>query len=97
MSCLNPQAIKQNSVVKKIEKALEDAGLGSREVTPFMRVRVVELTQKGSSREGSPVEGMVAIWNPTEQQVSLSALFLLVSVAAGKSSCVLRGFSIAAS
>ncbi|CAA6654699.1 unnamed protein product [Spirodela intermedia] len=62
------EAIKQNNIVKTIEKALEDAGLSSREVTPFMRVRVVELNQKGSSTKGSLVQGLIAIWNPTEQQ-----------------------------
>lgn len=56
---------------KKIEKALEDAGLSERQVTPFMRVRVVGLNNK---RHGTscPREGLITIWNPTEKQVLLN-------------------------
>jgi len=54
---------------KKIEKALKDASLSSRDVTPFMRVRVVGLTRKGSCRRNPPREGLITIWNPTEKQV----------------------------
>jgi len=56
---------------KSIEKALKDAGLGSRQVTPFMRLRVVGLTYK--TRQDKPKEGIVAIWNPTETQVRLAS------------------------
>lgn len=57
---------------------MEDAGLGAREVTPFMRVRVVGLTSKGSSKKVRPKEGLVTIWNPTEKQVKLLFVYLLV-------------------
>ncbi|KAH7667550.1 Breast cancer type 2 susceptibility protein [Dioscorea alata] len=60
--------MRQSEIHKKIEKALEDAGLGAREVTPFMRVRVVGLTSKGSTKRVRPKEGLVTIWNPTEKQ-----------------------------
>uniref|UniRef100_A0A2N9G9N3 Tower domain-containing protein n=1 Tax=Fagus sylvatica TaxID=28930 RepID=A0A2N9G9N3_FAGSY len=62
------EATKQSDMEKSIEKALEDANLGVREVTPFMRVRVVGLTSKISDRKDSPKEGLITIWNPTEQQ-----------------------------
>ncbi|KAJ0978350.1 hypothetical protein J5N97_013824 [Dioscorea zingiberensis] len=45
------EANRQTEIHKKIEKALEDKGLGAREVTPFMRVRVVGLTSKGASKK----------------------------------------------
>lgn len=60
---------------KSIEKALEDVGLGEREVTPFMRVRVVGLNSKISDRKDSPKEGLITIWNPTEKQVNPMVLF----------------------
>ncbi|CAO2820162.1 unnamed protein product [Amaranthus hypochondriacus] len=51
-----------------IVKALEDAGLNARDVTQFMRVRVVGLKNKGQ-REGEVLKkGLITIWNPTEQQ-----------------------------
>jgi breast cancer 2 susceptibility protein len=52
-----------------IEKALKDSGLGNREVTPFLRLRVVGLTYK--TRQEKPKEGIVTIWNPTQKQVNL--------------------------
>lgn len=54
---------------KSIEKALTDAGLSKREVSPFMRVRVVGLTSKMYQGQDSPKEGLITIWNPTEKQV----------------------------
>ncbi|XP_022632511.1 protein BREAST CANCER SUSCEPTIBILITY 2 homolog A isoform X1 [Vigna radiata var. radiata] len=62
-------AIRQSEKEKSIEKALKDAGLGHREVTPFMKLRVVGLTYK--TRQDKPKEGIVTIWNPTEKQVRL--------------------------
>ncbi|XP_073104918.1 protein BREAST CANCER SUSCEPTIBILITY 2 homolog B isoform X2 [Elaeis guineensis] len=62
------KALRQSYIQKKIEKSFEDAGLSSREVTPFMRVRVVGLTSKGSCRKRQPREGLITIWNPTEKQ-----------------------------
>ncbi|KAG2394339.1 Protein BREAST CANCER SUSCEPTIBILITY 2-like protein [Vigna angularis] len=59
-------AIRQSEKEKSIEKALKDAGLGHREVTPFMKLRVVGLTYK--TRQDKPKEGIVTIWNPTEKQ-----------------------------
>ncbi|RWW05952.1 hypothetical protein BHE74_00033735 [Ensete ventricosum] len=63
------QEIRQSHLQKKIEKALKDAGLVSREVTPFMRVRVAGLTSKHSCRKGRFREGLITIWSPTEDQV----------------------------
>ncbi|KAJ8503827.1 hypothetical protein OPV22_004713 [Ensete ventricosum] len=60
--------IRQSHLQKKIEKALKDAGLVSREVTPFMRVRVAGLTSKHSCRKGRFREGLITIWSPTEDQ-----------------------------
>ncbi|XP_061356921.1 protein BREAST CANCER SUSCEPTIBILITY 2 homolog B-like [Gastrolobium bilobum] len=59
-------ASKQSEMEKSIEKALKDAGLRHREITPFMRLRVVGLTYK--NRHDKPKEGVVTIWNPTEKQ-----------------------------
>ncbi|KAK7393765.1 hypothetical protein VNO78_22329 [Psophocarpus tetragonolobus] len=59
-------AMRQSEVEKSIEKALKDTGLGHREVTPFMRIRVVGLTYK--TRQDEPKEGIVTIWNPTVKQ-----------------------------
>jgi breast cancer 2 susceptibility protein len=63
------QAVMQNKVAKKVEKALEVADLGSRDVTPFLKVRVVGLVSKGSVSKGSNKEGQITVWNPTEMQV----------------------------
>ncbi|KAK8947326.1 hypothetical protein KSP39_PZI006686 [Platanthera zijinensis] len=62
------EALRQDNLHKKIEKAFEEAGLGSRDVTPFMRVKVMGLISVGSSRQGRPREGLITIWNPTEKQ-----------------------------
>ncbi|KAK7344501.1 hypothetical protein VNO77_14169 [Canavalia gladiata] len=59
-------AIRQSEIEKSVEKALKDTGLGNRDVTPFMRLRVVGLTYK--SQQDKPKEGIVTIWNPTEKQ-----------------------------
>lgn len=66
---MQTQEINQSDMLKKIEKALDDAGLSGRQVTPLMRVRVVGLTSKCSQRKNRPREGVVTIWNPTEKQV----------------------------
>lgn len=55
---------------KSIEKALEASGLNEREVTPFMRVRVVGLTNKCHQQKCYPGKGLITIWNPTEKQVN---------------------------
>nr|XP_018681555.1 PREDICTED: protein BREAST CANCER SUSCEPTIBILITY 2 homolog B-like isoform X1 [Musa acuminata subsp. malaccensis] len=60
--------IRQSHLQKMIEKALKDAGVASREVTPFMRVRVAGLTSKYSCRKGRFREGLITIWSPTEDQ-----------------------------
>lgn len=62
------EAIRHSSMQKKIEKALEDANLSSRDVTPFMRVRVVGLTKKDSIKRNHHREGLITIWNPSEKQ-----------------------------
>uniref|UniRef100_A0ACD5TRR7 Uncharacterized protein n=1 Tax=Avena sativa TaxID=4498 RepID=A0ACD5TRR7_AVESA len=58
---------RQNEVAKKVENALEVAGLGSRDVTPFVKVRVTSLIQKISASKTNK-EGLITIWNPTEKQ-----------------------------
>ncbi|KAL5720910.1 hypothetical protein ACHQM5_013536 [Ranunculus cassubicifolius] len=60
--------IQKTKMEKKIEKALEDAGLSERNVTPFMRVRVVGLTSKQSRNKSRRKQGLITIWNPTEKQ-----------------------------
>lgn len=55
---------------KAIERALQDAGLGEREVTPFMRIRVVGMTNYQG--KDIPKKGLITIWNPTEKQVNPS-------------------------
>lgn len=55
---------------KAVKKALQDAGLAERDVTPFMRVRVVGLTTYQD--KCFPKEGLITIWNPTEKQVNPS-------------------------
>ncbi|MCL7026798.1 hypothetical protein MKW94_028353 [Papaver nudicaule] len=62
------EASRQSDVQKIVEKALDDAGLNERQVTPFMRVRVVGLTSKHSKGQSCPREGLITIWNPTEKQ-----------------------------
>ncbi|XP_077214363.1 protein BREAST CANCER SUSCEPTIBILITY 2 homolog B-like isoform X3 [Tasmannia lanceolata] len=62
------KVIRESDMQKKIEKALDDAGLTVRHVTPFMKVRVVGLTRKHSKRKERPREGLITIWNPTEKQ-----------------------------
>ncbi|KAJ8426853.1 hypothetical protein Cgig2_006528 [Carnegiea gigantea] len=63
------EARRQSDMQRVIEKALEDAGLHAREVTPFMRVRVVGLKSKVQNRGEDPREGLIRIWNPTEKQM----------------------------
>uniref|UniRef100_A0ACD5VKF8 Uncharacterized protein n=1 Tax=Avena sativa TaxID=4498 RepID=A0ACD5VKF8_AVESA len=59
---------RQNEVAKKVENALEVAGLGSRDVTPFVKVRVTSLIKKISASKTNNKEGLITIWNPTEKQ-----------------------------
>ncbi|XP_010451954.1 PREDICTED: protein BREAST CANCER SUSCEPTIBILITY 2 homolog B isoform X1 [Camelina sativa] len=62
------EAAKQMKMEKSVANALEDAGLGERNVTPFMRIRLVGLTSLSYEGEHNPKEGIVTIWNPTEKQ-----------------------------
>ncbi|XP_057983241.1 protein BREAST CANCER SUSCEPTIBILITY 2 homolog B-like [Malania oleifera] len=62
------EGIRQLEMQKSIEKALEDAGLSMREITPFMRVRVVGLTSKSNKGNGYQRDGLITIWNPTDKQ-----------------------------
>ncbi|TMX03981.1 hypothetical protein EJD97_012552 [Solanum chilense] len=62
------EAFRQSDMQKSLEKALQTAGLAERDVTPFMRVRVVGLTSKRTSLKCCPKEGLITIWNPTEKQ-----------------------------
>ncbi|KAF7035226.1 hypothetical protein CFC21_046138 [Triticum aestivum] len=59
---------RQNEVAKKVESALEVAGLSSRDVTPFLKVRVTGLAHKISATKTINKEGLITIWNPTEKQ-----------------------------
>ncbi|XP_047949061.1 protein BREAST CANCER SUSCEPTIBILITY 2 homolog B-like [Salvia hispanica] len=61
------QAMRLSEIQKAIEKAVQDAGLGERETTPFLRLKVVGLMKKGQ-QECSPLKGLVTIWNPTQKQ-----------------------------
>jgi hypothetical protein len=61
-------------VAKKVENALEVAGLSSRDVTPFVKVRVTSIIQKISASETINKEGLITIWNPTEKQVRYNHL-----------------------
>lgn len=71
------EAAKQASLEKHIQKALADADLDSRKVTPLMRLRITGLTRKGMNKINSKggnrgilkCEGLVTIWQPTEKQV----------------------------
>lgn len=69
--------IKQKNLIKKIENAIEQAGLGSRDVSPFMKVRVVGLRAKSLSGKSRNKEGLITIWNPTEKNVSLNLFFVV--------------------
>lgn len=51
-------------------KALEDEGLNARNVTQFMRLRVVGLQSKGQRKGEILRNGLITIWNPTEWQVN---------------------------
>ncbi|CAL4978042.1 unnamed protein product [Urochloa decumbens] len=62
------KVIMQNEVAKKVQKALEVANLSSRDVTPFLKVRVTGLVSKLSASTSSNKEGLITIWNPTEMQ-----------------------------
>lgn len=62
------EVVRQSEMQISAEKALENAGLRLRDVTPFMRVRVVGLTSRSHERNGSPREGLITIWNPTDKQ-----------------------------
>ncbi|KAJ3693807.1 hypothetical protein LUZ60_009287 [Juncus effusus] len=59
--------IRQGEMGKKIEKALEKAGLGARDISPFMKLRIVGLNCINSSKKGRNKEGLVTIWNPTDR------------------------------
>lgn len=62
--------MRHSEIQKSIEKAVEDAGLGERDVSAFLRVKVVGLTNRSHSQERSPQKGLITIWNPTKKQVS---------------------------
>nr|CAB3476155.1 unnamed protein product [Digitaria exilis] len=64
------KVVMQNEVAKKVQRALEVAGLSSRDVTPFLKVRVMGLVSKHSASTSSNKEGLITIWNPTEMQKS---------------------------
>ncbi|GMJ03265.1 BRCA2-like B [Hibiscus trionum] len=64
------EATRQLEMEKSIEKTLEQAGLNERDVVPFMRIRVVGLTNMNHHGKGRPKEGIITIWNPTEKQES---------------------------
>uniref|UniRef100_A0A7N0VDX0 Tower domain-containing protein n=1 Tax=Kalanchoe fedtschenkoi TaxID=63787 RepID=A0A7N0VDX0_KALFE len=53
---------------KSITKALADAGLVERNVSPFMRVKVAGLWSKSCQRKQFDKDGIITIWEPTEKQ-----------------------------
>ncbi|CAA0836257.1 Protein BREAST CANCER SUSCEPTIBILITY 2 homolog B [Striga hermonthica] len=60
---------RQSEMQKSIEKAVEDAGLTERDVTPFLRIKVVGLTNRcKNSRKSRPHQGLITLWNPTQKQ-----------------------------
>ncbi|KAK6917158.1 hypothetical protein RJ641_017909 [Dillenia turbinata] len=63
-------AMRQLDMEKLIEKALKDGSLDEREVTPFMRVRVVGLTAKISHGKYHAGEALITIWDLTQKQQS---------------------------
>lgn len=69
------KAMRLSEIQKRIEKAVQDAGLGERETTPFLRLKVVGLMKKGQE-ECNPLKGLVTIWNPTQKQVFFSRCFM---------------------
>lgn len=73
---------------KSIEKALQDAGLTEREVTAFMRVRVVGLRRKTYQGKSSHEDGFITIWNPTEKQVNLGIYCASLGMLAGSVLCI---------
>ncbi|KAG2314620.1 hypothetical protein Bca52824_017742 [Brassica carinata] len=62
------EAAMEKNMEKSVAKALEDAGLGERDVTPFMRIRLVGLTSLSNDGHQNPKEAILTIWNPTETQ-----------------------------
>nr|XP_043623524.1 protein BREAST CANCER SUSCEPTIBILITY 2 homolog B-like [Erigeron canadensis] len=64
------EAIRESEMQKLIEKALDEAGLRRREVNTFMRARVVGLTSRSNNQKSCSRQGMVTIWNPSEEQQS---------------------------
>lgn len=61
---------RQSDMQKLMDKGLKEAGLSAREVTPFIRLRVVGLTGRNSNqREVCPRQGLITIWSPTEKQL----------------------------
>lgn len=62
------KVVMQNEAAKKVQKALEVAGLSTRDVTPFLKVRVTGLINKLAASTSSNKEGQITIWNPTEMQ-----------------------------
>ncbi|GAB2212121.1 hypothetical protein Droror1_Dr00025468 [Drosera rotundifolia] len=65
---LKVEETNQLDLNNSIQKALSAAGLTNRAVTPFMRIRVVGLVKKREPKVGGPEEGLITLWNPTEQQ-----------------------------
>lgn len=49
---------------------MEVAGLGERDVTPFLRVKVVGLTNRSHPQDCTSQKGLITIWNPTKKQVN---------------------------
>ncbi|GER55767.1 BREAST CANCER 2 like 2A [Striga asiatica] len=59
----------ESEMQKSIEKAVEDAGLSERDVTPFFRIKVVGLTKRcKNSPKSRPKQGLITVWNPTQKQ-----------------------------
>ncbi|KAL3654879.1 hypothetical protein CASFOL_000665 [Castilleja foliolosa] len=63
------EATRQSEMKISIEKALEAAGLKERDVTPFLRVKVVGLANKCDSLHCGPRQGLITLWSPTQKQI----------------------------
>ncbi|CAN8323419.1 unnamed protein product [Cochlearia groenlandica] len=54
---------------KPVAESLKEAGLCERDVSPFIRIKLVGLMSLAYEGERCPKEGIVTIWDPTETQL----------------------------
>ncbi|KAG9134120.1 hypothetical protein Leryth_004810 [Lithospermum erythrorhizon] len=70
------EARRQSDIQRSVEEALEASGLSKRDVSPFMRLRVVGITIMSHPQRFRQQDGLITIWNPTEKQVPSCWLIL---------------------